>query len=586
MKEYPQTLMGYYLKNWRAFSGGLVVLWAILWVPSYIAWNMQWPLFSKYFIAVLETGGAEMVGRGLALVMIFGAVWALQSLMCVFREMLNRRWSARSRNQISEHLNDYVFSQSAQWYGDRMPGKIGNQIGLVAAGFKDLFYHITGFAAKIVIMMVGFGMIFSVDWRIGAIMLVGSSSRLIWLAVVSRGLFRADKALSEAASTLTGRLTDSVSNFMVVKLFAAAAREKTMMGPDRKRVMDATIDAKYKSYLLWFVPGLIENLAGFGVALLLLYLGVGGHIRISDAVFSFMIYIQFIGIMWDISTSLPDVLEDYATAAEAYNKLISPVSVRDEAGAKTLAVRRGAIDIRGVSFGYGRDRGHILRDFSLAIRPGEKVGLVGVSGSGKTTLVNLVMRLYDPKKGRIEIDGQNIRRVTQDSLRQKIAFIPQDSVLFHRTLAENIGYGRDNAAPGEIIAAAKKAGAHDFIMKAPHKYETLVGDRGIKLSGGQRQRVAIARAILKNAPILIMDEATSALDSETERLIQKSFNEISRGKTTIVIAHRLSTLRHMDRIVVMSRGQIAESGTHSELVAKNGLYARLWKMQSDGFINQ
>ena len=562
----------------------MLLAWVVLWIPSYVAWNMHGPLFSKYFIGVLETGGGDMVRKGLILCAIFGAVFVVQSTMTIIREMLIRRWSARSRNQISEHLNDYVFAQSAAWYSDRMPGKIGNQIGLVAVGFKDLFYHLTGFAGRLVIIALGLGMVFSVDWRIGLVIFIGSFSRLIWLGAISRALFRANKELSEAASHLTGRLMDSVSNFMVVKLFAAAAREKKILRPDRRRVIDATINAKYKSYLLWFVPGLVENLAGYGIALLLLYLGVGGHIRISDAVFSFMVYNQFIGIMWDISTSLPEVLEDYAAAGEAYGKLISPISVKDAEGAADLAADKGAIRIRGVSFGYGR--GDVLRDFSLDIAPGEKIGLVGLSGSGKTTLVNLVMRLYDPKKGAIEIDGRNIRRATQESLRRNIAFIPQDSILFHRTLAENIGYGRDGATRDEIIEAAKKAGAHGFIMRASKKYETMVGDRGIKLSGGQRQRIAIARAIIKDAPILIMDEATSALDSETEQLIQKSFNEISRGKTTIVIAHRLSTLRHMDRIVVMSKGKIAESGTHSELFKKpDGIYARLWKMQSDGFIN-
>jgi ABC-type multidrug transport system fused ATPase/permease subunit len=227
-----------------------------------------------------------------------------------------------------------------------------------------------------------------------------------------------------------------------------------------------------------------------------------------------------------------------------------------------------------------------LKDFDLHIKSGEKVGLVGLSGAGKTTLVNLIMRMYDPTSGQINIDGQNIKHVTQDSLRQNIAFIPQDSTMFNRTLRENIAYGRPNASEKEIISAAKKASAHTFICNANDGYNTLVGDRGIKLSGGQRQRIAIARAFLKDSPILILDEATAALDSETENAIQKSFMQLSMNRTTLVIAHRLSTLKNMDRIIVLDHGKIVESGTHEQLLRNKKIYSRLWKMQSGGFIQE
>ena len=227
-----------------------------------------------------------------------------------------------------------------------------------------------------------------------------------------------------------------------------------------------------------------------------------------------------------------------------------------------------------------------MRDFSLTIKPGERVGLVGLSGAGKTTLVNLLMRFYDVDSGNILIDGADIRDVTQNSLRENISFIPQEATMFNRTIRENIAYGNPTATDAQIRNAAIRASAHKFIMTTEKKYDSYVGDRGIKLSGGQRQRIAIARAFLKRSPILVLDEATSALDSETEVAIQKSFETLSRNRTTIAIAHRLSTLRNMDRIVVMDKGRIVESGTHNALLKKRGLYARLWKMQSGGFLQE
>ena len=228
----------------------------------------------------------------------------------------------------------------------------------------------------------------------------------------------------------------------------------------------------------------------------------------------------------------------------------------------------------------------VLKDVTFTVNPGERVGIVGLSGAGKTTLVNLIMRFYDCVSGAIYIDGTDIKKVTQKSLHQNIAFIPQDTTMFNRTIRENIAYGRIGASDEDIFKAAHNAAADDFILTAPKKYDTIVGDRGIKLSGGQRQRISIARAFLKDAPILVLDEATSALDSETEDAIQKSFATLSKNRTTIVIAHRLSTLRNMDKLIVLDKGRIVETGTHKQLLSKNGIYAKLWKMQSGGFISE
>ena len=282
--------------------------------------------------------------------------------------------------------------------------------------------------------------------------------------------------------------------------------------------------------------------------------------------------------------SIKNFISTWGNAAGSYNALVKPISVQDDKDASELRVDAANINIENLRFKYNKN--FVINNLSLDIKSGEKIGIVGLSGAGKTTLVNLLMRLYDATDGRILIDGQDIKHVTQDSLRKNISFIPQDATMFNRTIRENIEYGKIGASDKEIMAAAKHASAHMFIKKSPHGYNSLVGDRGIKLSGGQRQRIAIARAFLKDAPILILDEATAALDSETESVIQESFDKLSNGRTTIVIAHRLSTLRNMDRIIVMSGGKIAESGTHNQLVRNGGIYAGLWKMQSGGFIQE
>jgi ATP-binding cassette subfamily B protein len=266
--------------------------------------------------------------------------------------------------------------------------------------------------------------------------------------------------------------------------------------------------------------------------------------------------------------------------------LNTPAEVTDPKQPLKVAMNRGKISFRDVSFAHKDAHDAIFQNLNLRIKPGEKVGLVGHSGSGKSTLVRLLLRFSDIDSGSIEIDGQNIAKVTQNDLRRAIAYVPQEPLLFHRTIAENIGYSNPSAPPEQIAAVAKKANATEFIETLPKKYETLVGERGIKLSGGQRQRIAIARAMLKNAPILVLDEATSALDSASEVLIQDALWKLMEGRTAIIIAHRLSTIQKMDRIIVLDDGKVAEEGTHKELIGKNGVYANLWQHQSGGFLEE
>jgi ABC-type multidrug transport system fused ATPase/permease subunit len=288
--------------------------------------------------------------------------------------------------------------------------------------------------------------------------------------------------------------------------------------------------------------------------------------------------------MWDFSRIVRDFYEGFADAKEMIDIMLLPHEIKDIPNASALKITAGEIEFRDVTFNFNETR-EVLSKISVKIKGGQKVALIGPSGAGKSTFIRLILRLYDLAGGEILIDGTDIHTVTQESLRQNISLVPQDPVLFHRSLLENIRYGRKDATDSEVIEAARLAHCDEFVQNLPLKYETYVGERGIKLSGGERQRVAIARAILKNAPILVLDEATSSLDSASESLIQDALDVLMKGKTTIVIAHRLSTIRKMDRIIVMEGGSIIEDDTHEELLKnENGLYGRLWKLQAGGFM--
>jgi ABC-type multidrug transport system fused ATPase/permease subunit len=312
---------------------------------------------------------------------------------------------------------------------------------------------------------------------------------------------------------------------------------------------------------------------------------VHGTITVGDFLLVTTLMIQLIRNVFDMANGLPDTYDMVGSIRDSLDMLIVPREIRDRPAAAELEVGPGEVAFDDVTFAYDRKR-PVFEGLKLTIPAGQRVGLVGHSGAGKTTLVTLLMRLYDVQVGAIRIDGQNIAEVTQASLRRSIALIPQDVILFHRTLMDNIRYGRPGASDVAVIQAARRAHAHEFVCALPDGYQTLVGERGVKLSGGQRQRIAVARALLKQAPILVLDEATSALDSESEALIQAGMSEAMAGKTVIAIAHRLSTLAHLDRLLVIDNGRVVEDGSHTELLARNGIYANLWRRQVGGFLGE
>lgn len=389
---------------------------------------------------------------------------------------------------------------------------------------------------------------------------------------------------SETRSQLNGRIVDSLSNYFAVKNFSNKRYEISYVGALQKREKQQNKQQLIYIEKVRAILGVLTFL-GPGIALNGYAYWCWAHhlITVGDIVIIFNTSWNIIMMLWWSSIELPNFFKELGICQQALSLLQAPITLVDTPKAQALKVPHGKIQFQKVHFQY-ENAAPLFSNKSVTIQPGQKVGLVGYSGSGKTTFVNLILRLYDIQSGHILIDGQDIATVTQDSLRKAIALIPQDPTLFHRSLMENIRYGRPDASDEEVVVAAQKAHAYEFIMSLPQGYHTPVGERGMKLSGGQRQRIAIARAILKNAPILILDEATSALDSVTEAQIQESLATLMEGRTTIVIAHRLSTLLHMDRLLVFDRGKIIEEGDHKSLIAKKGLYQSLWKAQVGGFL--
>ncbi|MBP6950664.1 MAG: ABC transporter ATP-binding protein [Alphaproteobacteria bacterium] len=389
---------------------------------------------------------------------------------------------------------------------------------------------------------------------------------------------------SETRSQLNGRIVDSLTNYFAVKIFSNKKYELNFVGELQKQEQKQNKQQLVYIEKVRVVLGILSFLGpGLGLNGYAYWCWTHHLVTVGDIVLVFNTSWNIIMMLWWASIELPNFFKGIGVCQQALSLLQAPITLVDAPQAKELSIRQGKIQFQKVHFQYP-NMSPLFSNKSILIKPGQKVGLVGYSGSGKTTFVNLILRLFDIQSGQILIDDQDIAGVTQDSLRKAISFIPQDPTLFHRTLLDNIRYGKPDAFEEDVIVAAQKAHAHEFIMTLPQEYHTPVGERGMKLSGGQRQRISIARAILKNAPILILDEATSALDSFTEANIQDSLSTLMTGKTTMVIAHRLSTLLNMDRILVFDRGKIVEDGTHEALLAKQGLYHSLWEAQVGGFL--
>lgn len=482
-----------------------------------------------------------------------------------------------------------MLSQSMGFYQDEFAGRVSAKVMQTALAVRDVWMIVADILVFVTIYFVTLvAIVGQFDWWMllpFALWLTGYACSLRFF--IPR-LGHVSQRQADARSLMTGRITDAYSNISTVKLFSHAGREADYAKRSMQEFMTTVHGQMRLVSGFEVVNHTLSMLLIIGTMSVALWLWTSGQLGVGAVAAATAMALRLNGmshwIMWEMST----LFEQIGTVQDGMAMLSKPHQVLDQADAKPLVVQQGDIRFEQISFGYGTSRAVIDR-LNLHIRAGEKIGLVGRSGAGKSTLIQLLLRFYDPEQGRVLIDGQDISQVTQDSLRAQIGMVTQDTSLLHRSVADNIRYGKPEATDDDIYLAAERAKADEFIASlADHTgrvgYGAHVGERGVKLSGGQRQRIAIARVMLKDAPILLLDEATSALDSEVEAAIQSSLDELMEGKTVIAIAHRLSTIAAMDRLIVLDQGQILEEGTHHELLQRDGLYARLWAHQSGGFL--
>jgi len=589
----PPQMLGAFMR-W-CLSGS----WPVLWLAAILS----------ALAGAMEAGTAWILGRVIDAAVTagpmafftpanFGLIAVALGFFLVARPVLFGLSSAANAIMVQPNVNPLVLSRLHRWtlgqtvgfFDDDFAGRIAQKQMQAARAVTDVATEVINVVAFALASLVGSVILLvAIDWRVAigfAVWLVAYFALINWFLprVRMRSAGRAG-----ARAMVSGQVVDTITNIKTVKLFAHADHEDRAalgaMETFRQRALEFGYLAAGFRLALMTLAGILPVLL-LGGTILLWQRGMASE---GDIVAAGAVAIRIAQMTGWVSFTLMAIYSNIGEIEDGMKTLTPRARVEDVPDASALEVAHGALTLRDVSFGYGRDTGGI-EGISLTINPGEKLGIVGASGAGKSTLVSLIMRLYEAEKGVIEIDGTDIREVTQQSLRRSIGMVTQETAMFNRSARENILYGRPDASEEEMIASAKQAEAHAFILdlqdhKGRQGYDAHLGERGVKLSGGQRQRIALARAIVKDAPILVLDEATSALDSEVEASIQTALTRVMEGKTVLAIAHRLSTLTEMDRIIVMDKGRIVESGTHEALLAQEGLYARYWQRQSGGFLN-
>jgi ATP-binding cassette subfamily B protein len=549
--------------------------------------NLFAPILYKRFIDTITTSqdpqssGPILIGILLMILVVQATRWALVQVAIYSNVYFQSMSMAKLRQNSFEYMIDHSYS----FFANNFTGSLVQRVGRFARAFERLTDRLLWNVIPIGVYLIGMSIVlWFVSPIITLIIVVWVTVLLVFNYYFSRWKLKYNLKMVEADSRTTGVLSDNITNQNTIQLFTGTQSEVQ----DFRAVTEDQSKATIKSWNLSSAVDMFQSALVIITEFFLFYFAVRfwqqGRITIGTFVLIQTYFIALSGRLWDFSRIIRDWYEGFADAKEMVDILEEQHEIRDIPTATNLAITNAVVTYNNTTFSFNETR-EVLKNISLTIKGGEKVALIGPSGAGKSTFVRLLLRLYDVTSGSIEIDGQNIKNITQKSLREHLSLVPQDPILFHRSLKENIRYGKRDATDEEVIEAAKLAHAHEFIKDLPQGYDTLVGERGIKLSGGERQRVAIARALLKNAPILILDEATSSLDSESEHLIQDALETLMRGKTVIVIAHRLSTISKMDRIVVLEDGAVREEGTHDSLLHQEGsLYKKLWELQAGGFI--
>ena len=588
--EPPKTLIAFCLHYTRgawpyiAVTGLLITAIALaeVWMFGFLGSIVDW-LSVQNRETFLQTEGWKLAGMAFVVVFLLPSMAFLQSLF--HQQTLMGNYPMRIRWDVHR----YLLKQSMTFYQDEFAGRIATKLMQTALAVRECVIKLIDVLNYVIVYFLG--MLFIVgssDWRLAVPLVVWLVCYVLLLRYFIPRLGKVAEEQADARSMMTGRVVDSYTNIQTVKLFSHARREATYAREGMSEFLQTVYRSMRLVTSLYGLLYLMNSLLLFSVSAFSIWLWLGDAVSIGAVAVVIGLVLRLWGmsqwIMWEMSA----LFENIGTVQDGIGSISLPRVVEDRPGAKDIVVNHGKIEYQAIGFHYGKGKG-VIDDLSLTVKPGEKVGIVGRSGAGKSTLVNLLLRFYDLESGRILIDGQDIGAVTQDSLRAQIGMVTQDTSLLHRSVRDNILYGRPDAPEAMMVEAARRAEALDFIggltdPKGRKGFDAHVGERGVKLSGGQRQRIAIARVMLKDAPILILDEATSALDSEVEAAIQENLYRLMEGKTVIAIAHRLSTIAAMDRLVVMDGGRVIEEGPHDVLVAKGGLYAQLWERQSGGFL--
>lgn len=587
---YPEVTTRHVLRTyWRAarrYKALLVLLVAAISFSTTI--DLVIPLWYKRFFDVIANVGAPDPNLSSSLIRILLGVFALNFLAWLSwraASFVNNFFQVRVMTDLREHSFEYLLDHSYSFFTSTFVGSLVQKVNRLARSFENFSDRLYWDLLQLSIRAAGVAIaLWFFNPLIAGVVLGWTAIFLGSNYAFARWKLKYDIARAAKESESTGVLADAITNQNTIQLFSGRAHEIRRFGKVAEEQFRIT-------RLNWDLRSVMEAAQGFlfiAVEFFLFFYAIRfweqGLLTVGVFVLIQTYLFQLIHRLWDFGRVVRDLYTSIADAKEMVEILELPHEIQDVPAARPLAVSRGGIEFRDASFSFHKTR-PVLAAVSLAIPSGQKVALIGPSGAGKSTLVKLLFRFHVPESGHILIDGQDIQAVTQESLRNVISLVPQDPILFHRTLAENIRYGRRDATDEEVMRASEFAHCDEFIKDLPLGYNTYVGERGIKLSGGERQRVAIARAILKNAPILVLDEATSSLDSRSEGLIQDALEKLMRGKTVIVIAHRLSTIRKMDRIVVIDEGKIVEDGTHEELLARpESLYKKLWELQAGGFL--
>lgn len=584
LKAPLKDIVAYVWKRWTTYP---VWLWTFFTLyTAAVACDLLLPLVSAQLIEALS--GDRLANAD----SVWTAYWLFAGValgLYMFRNISVRFWiPLASRNMQSIVADGFRDVQrfSADWHANNFAGATVRRVSRAMNAYDAISDTIVWFVLPATIVLIGITAITFVKWPLIGLFVAVTIALMLWLNYwTARHYLADDYTQTNTADTAIGAaLADSVGSNAAVKAFGAEAREE-------KRISDIAEDWRWKAERLWMRSTnawIVQNILLFvfqaGLVGLVVMEWSQGRATSGDAAFAVTSYFLVSGYLRTLGENIRMLQKGVADIADVVAYQSQVADVVDAPDAKDFAPSKGEIRFEDVAFGYRNQESQLYKDFSLVIAPGETAALVGPTGAGKSTFVKLVQRLYDVDAGVIRIDGQDVRAVKQASLRRFIATVPQDPALFHRSLFENISYGRPDATLADVEAAAKRARAHDFIVKLPKGYDTEVGERGVKLSGGERQRVALARAFLADAPILILDEATSSLDTETERDVQAAMSELKEGRTTIVIAHRLSTVRNADRILVFERGRIVEQGRHADLVQQDGLYAKLNRLAQGDLI--